>query len=295
MKRLLLTSILLVLSNVAFAEVGPLTAATQKYFAETGQCYIKYYDYSQSKMMQSTMKGNTKMKGGLFGISMAPKVEKNGKLLPSALIEFTKGEAGEANKREGINAFKSKYVPATWNVVKNEKYYILNSSIKATPSGNVLLPTNKKGIRKDLKDCTDSELMMVGLNALPTALALALPDTMLPLGTNKFIIKKYSYDGDSTVDIDGTSYQCEQYSITSIPTDKMSPFANKADEKLLIKLFYKEGKLVKFEDRSIQYDVELSNLFNKDLVTIPQGYTIYADTRNSMEGLLEKDVVLEKY
>lgn len=294
MRTILFTFCLMLFCNFAFADVGPLTAATQKFFAETGQCYIKYYDYSQAKAMQSAMQGNPKMMGGLFGNPFKVKT-KNGKLQPSNLFEFTKSEEGEANKRDGLNQFKSRYMPATWNIVKNEKYYILNTSIKATPSGTVLLPTNKIGLRKDLKDCTESELANVGLNALPTALAIVLPDTLLPSGNNKFLVKKYAYDGTFIVEIDGTSYQCEQYSLGSIPTDKLSPFGNSADVKMIIKLFYKEGRLVKFEDRGIQYDVEADNKLNKDLITIPQGYTIYADTRHGMEGLLEKEVVLEKY
>ena len=289
MKKLIMMSILLVLSNVAFAEVGPLTAATQKYFAETGQCYIKYHDYSQAKMSQSVMQNSPKMKGGFFGISMAPKAKKDGKLQPSTLFEFTKGEAGEANKREGIGIFKSKYMPGTWNIIRNEKFYILNTIIKSTEQGDVLLPTNKKGIRKDLKDCTEGERATSGLNALPVALALTLPDSMLPLGNNKYIVKQYKYDGSTTVETDGTTFQCEQYSLTSIP-DKMSPF-----ETMQVKLLFNDGKLTKFEERSIQYDVELTNTFNKNLTTIPAGYTIYADTRGSMNALINKDVVLEKY
>lgn len=90
MKRLLLTSILLVLSNVAFAEVGPLTAATQKYFAETGQCYIKYRHNSQFNQSHS------KMMGGLFGKAIKPN-PKYANTVYSLVYEFTKGEEGEAN------------------------------------------------------------------------------------------------------------------------------------------------------------------------------------------------------
>lgn len=294
MKRVLLASVLLVLSNVTFAEVGPLTAATQKYFAETGQCYIKYYDYSQAKMTQSAMQGNPKMMGGLFGNPFKAKT-KDGKLQPSALFEFTKGEAGEANKRVGINQFKSKYVPGTWNIVKNDKYYKMNFGLVTDQGETHLTPANKKGLRYDLKDCSANDLGAVGLNALPVALALTLPDAMLPLGGNKYAVKKYSYDGPAIVEVDGMSYQCEQYSLKTIPTDKMSPFANAADEKMTIKLLFKEGKLVKFEERSIQYDVDLENTFNKELITIPKGYTIYADTRFGMKGLLQQDAILEKY
>lgn len=296
MKKLVMTSILLILSNVAFAEVGPLTAATQKYFAETGQCYIKYYDYSQAKMMQSSMQSNPKMKGGLFGNPFKTK-SKDGKLQPSAVFEFTKGENCEANKRDGIKPFKSKYAPGIWNIVKNEKFYMLNKRIETNSLSKetYLMPANNKGIRKDIKDCNDTDLAIVGLNALPVGLALTIPDVMMTLGNKKFLAKKYDYDSTTTVTVDGISYQCEQYSLKSIPTDKMSPFANTTDEKMIVKLFYKEGKLEKFEERSIQYDVEVSNTFNKDLTTVPKGYTIYADTRFNLDGLLQRDVILEKY
>ncbi len=296
MKKLIFSLCVVMVSNIAFAEVGPLTLATQKYFAETGECYIKYYDYSQAKMMQSTMQTNPKMmKGGLFGNPFKSKA-KDGKLEPSASFEFTKGVAGEANKREGVNKFKSKFIPATWNLLKNEKYYKLNYGLMTSNGETHLVPANKKGLRYDLKDCAENDLAAIGLNALPDALVLTLPDSMLPFGGKKYAVKKYSYDGSSVIEIDGEPYQCEQYSLGSVVKDKLSPFASTRDEKFIVKLFFKDGLLAKFEDRSNRYDVEqMNNASNKDLVTIPKGYTIYADTRFNMKGLLQQDVVLERY
>lgn len=258
-----MASALLVFCNVAFAEVGPLTAATQKFFAETGQCYFKYYDYSHSKMANSFTNKDKPMK-------------------PSSVIEYSKGTGYEAHR---LTMLLNR--TGSWYLADNEKNCIYT-----------LKTHQKEGIRKDIKNCEYGETMLATLDSLPTALALTLPEEMLSsnLSGRTRLLK---FDGCKDVIVGGKTYQCELYSSPS-NADYMKgllPFSNSKGYSEQYKLFYnKNGTLVRFEDQTGSYDmIKISNVGSDDLKVIPSGYVIYADNEKTMGGLLQKRTILEKF
>ena len=113
------------------------------------------------------------------------------------------------------------------------------------------------------------------------------------------------YKGTKAEIVDGETYQCETYeTIKSLSYNKpkgLLPFSNTKSkgDSLEYKLYFKNGKLVRFKDNLNLFGeftmIAYSNKPNENLVTVPKGYTIYADNSKEMGGLLKKRVVLERH
>ena len=267
MKKLSITLLLLTMSNVVFADIGPLTLNLQKYFAETEQCYFKYYDYSISKMMNSFS-------------------NKNKTLKPYSVIELTKDDKFEAHRTTQIANKTEKENAGGWYLIDYEKGYYYSLKIHL-----------KTGIRKDIRSCEYGEKIIATLDSLPTALALTLPKKMLTSnlrGRINFI----KLDGCYDVNLDGKTYQCESYSSSSNANymKGLLPFSDSKGYSEQYKLFYKNGVLVGFEEQDVRCGMAtINNVACNDLKTIPSGYIIYADNSKTLDGLIQKQKVLEKH
>lgn len=268
MKKLIIMFFLLSLCNIVFAEVGPFTQVLQKYFAETGQCYFKYYDYSHSKMANS------------FTNKAKP-------LKPSSIIERTKGDNFEAHKLTMLLNMTGNDNEGDWYLIDNNKKYFYSLKMGL-----------KEGVRKDINTCEYGEIMIATLDSLPTALALTLPEEMLSSNL-RGRVSQLKFDGCKDVNVGKETYQCELYTSPS-NADYMKgllPFSNSKGFSEQYKLFYnKNGALVCFEDETGRYDmIKIQNVASDDLKVIPSGYVIYTDNKNTMDGLLQKRTILEKF
>lgn len=195
---------------------------------------------------------------------------KKQKRKPSSVITIACDGENQFYRNEYLNNWKTK--ATEYYLKKNGKMYKLDEE-------------NKEGILV-MNSLQKSEIGSLIRNtlygAVPTALSFIIPDE-LKSDCMKHDATYYKYQGTYEEKVKGKVYQCEEYS-------------GEMPQKRIYKLYFQDGKLVKFaHGKRIMEVLEISSVADDTIFDIPSGFTIYAEPQGDMDELLKRKVVVEQY
>ena len=252
------------LHSSVYAEVGPLTAKYQAQIKNAGVFQIRCNDYTETDMM--AMYGQVKKK----------------KRTPSSIVTVAKSAENTYYEKSFLDYWKG--MGKTVCLQKGNKLYKLDTKKRE----GVLAISSFNGIDKN--DTTPMSINGVGImnnrlvgSLVPTALVFIIPDEMKN-ASMKVDAFMYKYKSSYEENINGVSYQCEEYGIDA------------PQMKRIYKLYFKDGVLSMYAHGNRLGEVlEVSTQFDCSIFNIPTGFTIYANQKGTMNDLLKTKIVAEQY